>query len=722
MTSPPSVFDRLGERGVIRVAVSYAVIAWLLLQIADVVLAPLGAPAWVMTALIIATVAGFPIAIALAWFLEIGERGVELDTAAAGIARPTVRGLRHYADVIVIGVLLTTVIVLLVRQSDLGKPKPPENPAIAVLPFRNVSGDPEQEYFADGLAQEVLDRLGRVPGLTVIARSSSFSFKGKDVDIRTIAERLGVTTLLEGSVRRDGQRLRLSAQLVDGSSGREIWSGTFDRNLTDVFRVQDELAIAVSEAIIPAVRGELQTEPVTPMSDLNAYDLYLLGRQAQEARTGERLRDSVAYLERAIATDPNYAKAHAALSRSLVLWSINPQIPAPDDAMQRAEAEAHAALAIDPDSAEGHASLGTVLRQRNEPRAEAEYQRALELNPNDAAALWDYGGLLSLDPARQEEAEQLRRRLERIDPRSGILWSQKLHDAAALNDGGRTFRSEFDAALSTFKDDPDGLNLMGRVARSNGYATEAYRSALAMPPHSTAAVVAMILPWMLVDDLDRARQIADEAMRRGADPQYILRMQSMLAGLAGDFSAWEELDRQRRETIPDDRAMRRSAAFWLAVQQRYDEAAIVLNEGEPLPEWLTGPLGSSLLTGGQLLPAVLRIYRATGRPDEADEMAHRYLGKLRDDARRDAYESVQLDLAALAANEGLKDEAVGALQKEFGRYHLVMLFSPRLPWFRSLDGYAPYERILAERKRRVDEDHAQMVKLEAEYLDSNRAK
>jgi TolB-like protein len=237
---------------VLRVAASYAVIAWLLLQIADVTLAPLGAPSWAMTALIVAAVAGLPIAIALAWLLEIGADGVQVDHAAEGVPRPQARGLRHYADAIVIGVLVIAVAVLLVRQSDLGKPKPPANPAIAVLPFENLSGDPEQEYFADGLAEETLDRLGRVPGLKVIARSSSFGFKGKDVDVQTIAEKLGVTTLLEGSVRRDGQRLRLSARLLDGATGQQVWSGSFDRELTDVFAVQAELAGAIVNAIVPA--------------------------------------------------------------------------------------------------------------------------------------------------------------------------------------------------------------------------------------------------------------------------------------------------------------------------------------------------------------------------------------------------------------------------------------------------------------------------------------
>ena len=174
-----ALLQRLRERGVLRVAASYAVIAWLLLQIADVTFEPLGVPRWVMIALITAAVLGFPVAIMLAWHFELGDRGLERDTAADAAARPVVHGLRRYADVAIIGVLLATVAALLVRQSDLGKPPPPDRPTIAVLPFANLSGDPAQEYFSDGLAQELLDRLGRVPGLAVIGRSSSFSLKGK---------------------------------------------------------------------------------------------------------------------------------------------------------------------------------------------------------------------------------------------------------------------------------------------------------------------------------------------------------------------------------------------------------------------------------------------------------------------------------------------------------------------------------------------------------------
>jgi len=215
---------RARRRGVLRVAASYAVIAWLLLQIADVTFDPLGVPKWVMTSLIVAAVLGFPVAVAFAWFYEVGDHGVRHDTAAEDAVRPSVHGKRRFTDLAIIGVLLIAVAVLLVRQSDIGKPKPPPNPAIAVLPFENLSGNPEQAYFSDGLAVEVLDRLGRVPGLRVIASSSSFSFKGKNQDPRSVAEKLGVTTVLQGSVRRDGRKLKVNAKLIDGATGFQLWS------------------------------------------------------------------------------------------------------------------------------------------------------------------------------------------------------------------------------------------------------------------------------------------------------------------------------------------------------------------------------------------------------------------------------------------------------------------------------------------------------------------
>ena len=218
---------------------------------------------------------------------------------------------------------------------DLGKPKPPENPAIAALPFVNLSGDPEQEYFSDGLAEEMLDRLGRVPGLKVIARSSSFGFKGRDVDVKDVAERLGVTTVLEGSVRRDGRRLKLNARLIDGSSGQQVWSGSFDREVSDIFAVQAELASAIVNAIVPAARGEVIDSATLPTTDLKAYDLYLLARTQLAMRTPESIQKSVELMEQALALDPNFARAHAHLAASLLFKRAYDSNSAAEDALMR---------------------------------------------------------------------------------------------------------------------------------------------------------------------------------------------------------------------------------------------------------------------------------------------------------------------------------------------------------------------------------------------------
>ncbi len=703
------LLHRLRERGVVRVAVSYGVIAWLALQIADVVLEPLGIPPWVMTALIIAAVAGFPIALGLAWFLEIGAHGVEVDTAAPGVPRPTARGLRRYADVVVIGVLVVAVAVLAVRQSDLGQPKPPENPAIAVLPFENLSGDPEQEYFSDGLAQEVLDRLGRVPGLMVIARSSSFAYKGASQDSRTIAQQLGATTLLAGNVRRDGERLRLSAQLVDGATGREVWSGTFDRRMSDVFEVQEELAGAIIDAIVPAARGEALPREMPLTADLKAYDLYLLGRQAQEARTGWRMRDSVGYFEQAIAADPKFAKAHAALARSLALWRYFREIPQPDDLSSRAEAEAHAALAIDPDSSEAHAALGTVLRDEHPEAAAREYERALELNPNNAAALWDYSGLLSGLPNRLEEARRLMERLERLDPRSTILWVQRLDDMAARPDGGASFRREFARAFGLFEDDPDALYVIAKTARLGGFLPESYRIALKLAETDWSSPVARmttaLIPWLRVEDFDRAQRIADVIPWQDGGPLP----RSLLIDLAarqGDMAEVNRLLEQLRRDFPEDQVAWRLSAYWLAVQGRDSEAAQALEKSGPLPNDKSdfdACMGSDVLS---LVP-LLRIYRATGRAEQADALAGRCRKAFKSDPKW------WQDLAELEANEGRVDEAIVALTQTLARSPLPRMFDPRLPWYQSLQGNPEYQRVLDERQRRMADARSTMLQLEA---------
>src|SRR5262245_26665623 len=239
-TSPGTAWlHRLRERGVVRVAASYAIIAWLLLQIADVTFEPLGVPRWVMTSLIVAAVLGFPVAVAFAWFFEVGDAGVVRDTAAAGVARPVVHGVRRYADVAIIAVLLAAVAVLLVRQSDLG-PSGAKGMAVAVLPFRNLSEAAGGEVLAAGIAESVLHQLANIADIDVISRTSSFALRERAADAREIGRQLGARFLLEGSVQSEPTRMRVTTQLIDAQTGADIWSMRFDRPPGDVFAIQDE--------------------------------------------------------------------------------------------------------------------------------------------------------------------------------------------------------------------------------------------------------------------------------------------------------------------------------------------------------------------------------------------------------------------------------------------------------------------------------------------------
>ena len=384
--------------------------------------------------------------------------------------------------------------------------------------------------------------------------------------------------------------------------------------------------------------------------------------------------------------------------------------------MRRAEASAYRALAIDPQSSEAHAALGNVFANaENFSSAASEYKRALEINPNNAVALWDYIVLLDKNPETKKEATPLVDRLTRLDPRSPVLWRSRVSAAAEDGLGGDSVAEVIDGAVAMLSDDAAGLRLVGLEARIHGYAPETYRisAALAKTGDAQTALFLAIRTWLLVDDLDRARRTA-EALGRVSDaeareiaPHFL----PEIAGLSGDFTTWAgfaDVDAHADDAncIPEE-------AFWLAVQERFTEAALRLDGCTPVPEGAVGGLGAGLIAQSQLLPAMLRIYRATGRATEADALAQKYLTKLRRKLRRDENPFSKLDLAALAANEGLKDEAVATLTTLFEQYPLIEFFFPQLPWFRSLEGHPGYDQLMAERKRRVDKAHAEMLQLEA---------
>ncbi len=308
-----SIFREFKRRNVLRMAVLYAVAAWLIMQVAEVIIGLANLPEWIGPTILALLAVGFPIALIVSWFYELTPEGISLEkdvAAAESITHVTGRRL----DFLVISLLCAGLILFAYDKWWIG---PPPEKSIAVLAFENMSGDPEQEYFSDGISEEILNLLAQIKPLRVIARTSSFLFKSKDVDIATMAAQLNVRHILEGSVRRSGNRVRITAQLIDAADSTHIWSQTYDRELDDVFAVQDEIAAAISDALklqLELVAGEPVLPHAIRTASIDAYDAYLLGRELIRHRGGENVENAIRHLERSLRLDENFAPAHVQLA------------------------------------------------------------------------------------------------------------------------------------------------------------------------------------------------------------------------------------------------------------------------------------------------------------------------------------------------------------------------------------------------------------------------
>jgi TolB-like protein/Flp pilus assembly protein TadD len=290
-----------------------------------------------------------------------------------------------------------------------------EATSIAVLPFVNMSPDPDQEYFSDGLSEELLNVLARLPALRVISRTSSFQFKGEAEDVRDIAHKLNVAHVLEGSVRKSGQQIRITAQLVNGSDGSHEWSQTYDRNLGDVFRVQDEIAAEVAGVLEIMLAGSTLPSRAQPRST-EAYNLVLEARYFSDRRTQESLAMAIEHLERALALDPDYATAWAELARAYLTQSRS-GFARPDESVEHARRAAEKALALDPNQAMAHAMLGRIWAGHDWDweAGDRAAQRALALDPGNARILSN-AGIAAMAIGRLDESISLQRRSIARDP------------------------------------------------------------------------------------------------------------------------------------------------------------------------------------------------------------------------------------------------------------------------------------------------------------------
>ena len=320
--NPKIFFGELKRRNVYKVAVAYAVVGWLLIQVATQVFPFLEISNWAIRLVIFVTALGFPVALIIAWAFELTPEGVKR-TEDADAARQHSRGGVWIAVVVVAATLSLGLFFLGRYTAGTSTPRSSEpatasNPqkSIAVLPLVNTSGDPSNEYFSDGLSEELIAVLAKIPELKVIGRSSSFFFKGKSGDSAAIGQKLGVANLIEGSVRKQGDRVRIVAELISATDGRSLWSETYDRELKDVFAVQEEIAKAVAEQMKVRLLGEKTRSDAVP-SNQNpaAHNAVLQSDFYFQQQTAESIRKAISFAQEAVRLDPNYALAYAKLAR-----------------------------------------------------------------------------------------------------------------------------------------------------------------------------------------------------------------------------------------------------------------------------------------------------------------------------------------------------------------------------------------------------------------------
>jgi len=442
-----SIFEEIKRRNVIRVGIAYAVLSWLVLQVTDVVVPILDLPDWVARLVLFLLLVGSPFALFFAWAYELTPEGLKREKdvdRSQSITTQTGRKL----DRAIIGTLAVAIAVLLLDRftgsapedtaiqplhqaaSESNKRAPDgsqrsasgSDKSVAVLPFVNMSDDEQNEYFSDGISEELLNVLVRIEGLRVPSRTSSFTFKGSTLKVSDIGRELGVANVLEGSVRKAGNRIRVTAQLIDVDTDTHLWSETYTRELVDIFAVQDEIAHAIVNALQVTLSGEEeQALDERPTDNIEAYNEYLYGRHWWNQRIPGRMTEAIAPLRRALDLDPQFVEAWAALADVYLLLpeyeegSVAENIPLAMEATQEA-------LAIDPESAQALTTSAYIkaMYYYQWEEAEAEFRRAIELSPDYRTAHQWYAEMLVVLRRTDEAMVQLDLAAD-VDPLAPII-------------------------------------------------------------------------------------------------------------------------------------------------------------------------------------------------------------------------------------------------------------------------------------------------------------
>jgi TolB-like protein/Flp pilus assembly protein TadD len=573
---PKQFFAEVKRRNVYKVAVAYAIIGWLLVQVATQVFPFLEIPNWVVRLIIVLIAIGFPIALVIAWAFEATPEGIKRTEVADTMPAMAGQKKHLWIYVVVIGAAISVALFFLGRYTaGSGTPRQSEAAtvsakSIAVLPFDNLSRDPDNAFFAEGVQDEILTRLAKVADLKVIARTSTQKFKSAPTDLRDIAKQLGVMNILEGSVQKSNDQVRVNVQLINALTDAHLWADTYDRKLTDIFAVESDIAKSIADTLQAKLNSSAAHVLASrPTENPEAHELYLKGRYFWNRRTGANLQKAVGYFERAIEKDPKYALAYSGLADCHVLLPVYPELGSyPRDEMPKALAAAHKAVALDDTLAEAHTSLGRALASDLQfSAATSEFKRAIELNPSYATAHQWFGECLQSQGRMEEGLAELKRAQE-VDPLSLV---NNALVGFALDTVGQS--NEAIAQLRrTIELDPSFSNshaMLGNVLEHKGQLEEAIveyekSSSLTADPISVGQLARA---YFLGGRKAEAQQLWDK-LKALSERQYVPAYSLALVQLA--FGNNDEAIRLLEKSYEDHAPFDSADLGWILVDHRLD--------------------------------------------------------------------------------------------------------------------------------------------------------
>jgi TolB-like protein/Tfp pilus assembly protein PilF len=576
--NPKNFFGELKRRNVYKVAVAYIVGAWALSQGIAQVFPVFDVPNWIIRLIVILIIVGLPIALVLAWSFEITPEGIKR-TETADAMPATARRKKHvWIYIVVIGAVLSIGLFFLGRYSAInGAPRQSEattgipQKSIAVLPFENLSRDPDNAYFTEGVEDEILTRLAKVADLKVISRTSTQHFKSAPENLPTIAKQLGVVNILEGSVQKAADQVRVNVQLISAMTGAHLWADTYDRKLTDIFAVESDIAKSIAETLQAKLTGSAeQVLASKPTENAQAHELYLRGRYFWNRRTGENLKKAADYFQQAIGKDPKYALAYSGLADCHVLLPVYPDLGSnPRDELPQALSAARKAVQLDDTLAEAHSSLARALASDLQlSAAVSEFNRAIELNPNYATAHQWFGECLQSQGGVEEGLAELKRAQE-LDPLSLIINSLL---GFAFDTAGKS--DEAIAQLrKTIEIDPNfwiAHLYFGNVLEHKGQLKEAiveFEKSNALQAHNAYNLADLARAYFLVGSKEAAQQLWDK-LQSLSDRQYVPAYAMGVVQLT--FGNKDEAIRLLEKSHEDHAPFDSADLGWILVDHRLD--------------------------------------------------------------------------------------------------------------------------------------------------------